>query len=352
MSLHAVILAGGSGTRFWPLSRRDHPKQFLKIINQRSLFQGTIERIFPLVPASQIWIVSNLCYQKHIIEQQRTYGIPSAQFLYEPWGKNTAPAIAWAASLIHQRDPESVMIVLPSDHLIQNKPAFWKCLKQALSLARYDFLVTLGIVPTRPEIGYGYLRIKSSVCAGQKISKVVQFTEKPAEEKARMFLRSGKYLWNSGIFIWKTSVFRRAVAEWLPDVFRIFAKPIAQNEVKRIWSKLPAISVDYGVLEKAKNVATVPAGEIRWTDLGSWQALYEVLKKDKDGNAGERNMTTVDCQNLLVKIQGQKKVRAFLGLKDLIVVDTPDALLICRRDQSQRVKEIVQQLQGRYPAVI
>ena len=342
-SIYVVILAGGSGTRFWPLSRQDRPKQFLNMLGSRSLFQQTLERIIPLVPTENVFIAANKQYHRVIQRQARIFKIPAKNILLEVAARNTAPAIAWAAARIAARDKNGVMVVLPSDHLILQPKKFLNLLKQAISLAQHGHLLTLGIVPTRPETGYGYLQIKSQQAHGGKIWRVVRFTEKPSLAKAKKIVRSGKYLWNSGMFIWRADVILAEFKKYLPAIYKQFSKRSDDQHTHKVWKSLPRISIDYGILEKARDVLTVPAQGIGWSDLGSWEALAEVLLKK--GNVLRGQVLAEGCRNTLVL--GNKKLIATIGLNDVVVVDTDDALLICRQDRSQEVKKIVDHLKAR-----
>lgn len=346
-NLFAVILAGGSGTRFWPLSRKKEPKQFLKIVGEKSLFQETLGRIKSKVKSNNIFVSTNSSYARIIQKQIATFNIPESNLLLEPEGKNTAPPICWAASIINKLNSEAIMVVLPSDHLIVNKTAFSKALNQAFRLAKDDHLVTLGIVPTRPEIGYGYLRTVIIKQSGKNFLRVQQFIEKPSQQRAKKFLKTKNYLWNSGMFVWKTQVILKEFKTHLPDIHNLFDQDNRWPFVKRHWHKLPNISVDYGILEKAKDVSAVPAGKIGWSDLGSWEALTEVLRKDQKGNILNPDVISLDCHDTFV--WSKKRLVATVGLNNIIIIDTPDALLVCRRDSSQRVKDIVACLKKRNP---
>ncbi len=328
-NLHAVILVGGSGTRFWPVSRQSRPKQFLNLIGKGSLLQQTIKRILSKVPAQNIWIVANRAHQEKIKRQVAGLGLQTSQILWEPQGKNTAPAIGWAASRIHARDPRAVMVVLPSDHLIQNAPRFSSALEKAVKLAGQDQLVTFGIVPTRPETGYGYLKTKKA----DGILRVEKFIEKPHLAKAKQFVKSSGYLWNSGMFVWKTEIILEAFKHYLPVVYA------ARRDFRKAWTKLPAISIDYGILEKVKNVVAVAAEGIGWSDLGSWESLAEILPKDKKGNSARGNVLSLDCHNTL--IWANKRLVTAIGVDNFVVIDTPDALLVCPKNRSQDVKKLV-----------
>ena len=342
-NLHAVILAGGSGTRFWPVSRQNRPKQFLVLVGKESLLRQTIRRVAPKVLAENVWIVANRRYQKEIKRHTSGLGIRASQILWEPKGKNTAPAIGWAAARMHARDPRAVMAVLPSDHLVQNARAFLNALDKALRLARQDQLVTFGIVPTRPETGYGYLKTKK---AGG-ILRVERFIEKPDLARAKDFVarknflcskNNFNYFWNSGMFVWKTETILEAFRKYLPSVYA------ARGNMLKAWPKLPAISIDYGILERADNVAAV-AADIGWSDLGSWESLAEILPKDKQGNSLKGNLVALDCRDTL--ILSNTRLVAAVGLQDMIVIDTPDALLVCPKHRSQDVKKLVETLKKR-----
>ena len=338
--IYAVILAGGSGTRFWPLSRKKKPKQFLHIAGEQTLLQQTIARICPQVLSDNIYIVTNAVYQTQVQKQCASFRVPKKNILLEPQGKNTAPAICWAASHIYKQDEKAVMLVLPSDHLILHPKAFLKQIKKGVDLAQNKHLVTLGIVPTRAETGYGYVKVQPTGRGQQKIYKVTQFTEKPDRKKAEQFLRSMKYLWNSGMFIWRCDVVLEEFKQHLPSVYRNLNEKTSQAAIKKIWHKLPGISVDYGILEKAKDVVTVPAGDIGWSDLGSWESLVDVAKKGQDGNILKGDFLQKECRNIFV--HSDKRLVAAIGLEDVVVVDTEDALLVCRKDCSQQVKDIVE----------
>lgn len=343
-NLYAVILAGGCGTRFWPVSRRLKPKQFLNIIGSKTLLQQTISRILARVIPANIYVVTGAVYQKEAERQTASFKIPRRNVLAEPEGKNTAPAVCWAALRIQRIHPDAVMAVLPSDHLIQKKKAFLKVLDQAVRLADGDHLVTLGIPPTRPETGYGYL--KTRPVKRENVLRVEKFIEKPNLVKAKQFLKINRrggfqirpYFWNSGMFVWKVSAILREFHKYLPSIPQLLAGTADQSHVKKVWGRMPNISVDYGILEKACNVAAVPADGIGWSDLGSWEALLEVLPKDKKGNSVTGNVLTLNCRDSL--IQGHRRLVAAIGLENMLVIDTPDAVLVCPKHLSQDVKKL------------
>ena len=237
------------------------------------------------------------------------------------------------------------MIVLPSDHLVLNKNAFLKNLDQAVKLAQQEYLVTLGIVPTRPETGYGYLKFLKKKTKGKIICYVQKFVEKPSLLKAKKFLKTKNYLWNAGIFIWKAATILNEFERHLPVIYRSFEEKNDHGHIKKIWHKLPSVSVDYGILEKAHNIVTIPSGNLNWSDLGSWEALTQVLKKDKNNNILHGDVISVDSRN--TSVFAKSRLIATVGLENIIIVDTPDALLVCRKDLSQKVKDIVAALKAK-----
>ena len=341
-SVYAVILAGGHGTRFWPASRRDRPKQFLNIPGPRSLLQETVDRLTTVVKRSHIFVITNKEYSAILREQIRGFRIPASNILLEPAPKNTAPAIAWAAARIHRRDSEAILGVFPSDHIIANRAAFQRVFRKAVRLAGRDVLVTMGIVPTRPETGYGYLQTAPAGAKSKKFLKVRRFIEKPSSARARRFLRRKNYFWNSGMFVWKTETILEEIKTHLPSVARFFERHRSPAAVKKNWSRLPAISIDYGVLEKSGRVAAVPAPSLGWSDLGSWEALAEIAAGDKQGNVLQGDVLALDCRGNFIRTD--KRLVAAADLRDLIVIDTPDALLVCPKSSSQKVKQIVERL--------
>lgn len=350
-NFYVIVLAGGSGTRFWPLSRASRPKQFLAIAGKETLLQQTLGRVRQKVAGKNIFIVTNAAYRREIDRQIAFFKVPKSNILLEPQGKNTAPAICWAAARVHRICPDAVLAVLPSDHLIQNKNAFLKILDKAAALARQEYLVTLGIVPTRPEIGYGYLKTAKMKKGG--ILKVARFTEKPDIVTARRFLEINRrdrfqtcpYLWNSGMFVWRADVILDEFKKYLPDIYKNVAADPRQARINKIWKDLPPISVDYGILEKSSRVVAVAAAGIGWSDLGSWESLAEILPKDAQGNSLHGDVLALDCRNTLIR--GGKRLIAAVGLEGLVVIDTPDALLICPGAVSQKVKDVVTALKAR-----
>ena len=348
MNLYAVIMAGGRGTRFWPASRQSRPKQLLSILGDRSLLRLTVERLLPFLPAERVLIVTG----QDIAPSVRTLvpEIPPGNFLLEPEGRNTGPGIGWAALHLCQHAADPVMAVLPSDHSIQDPAEFQRLLEAAADWAqRGHHLVTLAIRPTHPETGYGYIHM--GAYSGQvrdvTIHRVEEFREKPDSATAEGFLRAGTFFWNSGIFVWKASTILQALARHLPELHQGLQRMLGAlnrgnaQEAARQFRNLAPISIDYGVLEKAEDVYAIQ-GNFGWNDVGSWAAVYEQSPKDASGNACRGDLLTVEASGCLV--EAQDKLVALVGVKDLVVVDAGDALLICHRDRSQQVREVVERL--------
>ena len=369
-TLFAIILAGGSGTRFWPLSRETCPKQMLQIVGEDTLLRQTIKRIQDFVPPENIWIVTTEDKAQDIRFHLDPLG-PMAkeiQFITEPLGRNTAPAIGLTAVHLHQRFPESVMIVMPSDHAIPDREKFLEDLKLAIEGALKDYLVTFGIKPTRPETGYGYIKVKKSSKKGLNgLLKVGRFLEKPDIQRAKIFLSKEGYFWNSGIFVWKTSKLLAELQKHLPSLHKTLKeiesllfvrgepgkenqpnepiKPEKQDQRHALcamhYAKLESISIDYGIMERSKDVWMVPA-TFQWSDLGSWAALDEIIERDHAGNILRGNAVDIDSQNSI--IFSDKRLVATIGLKDMVVVDTPDATLVTAKERTQEVRKIVETL--------
>lgn len=344
--IHAVILAGGSGTRLWPLSRRQLPKQFLPLDGgEQSLLQATLDRLQPLVLPANALIVTGAEHARGEAYQ----ALHTFQTLLEPVGRNTAPAIALAAAWLSRNGDDPMLLVLPADHVIQDRSAFHEALQRAVASAETGALVTFGIRPTRPETGYGYIR---AVTDGSTVVPVERFTEKPDLATAEQFLAEGDYWWNSGMFVWKASSILAAVADHLPEVYEILERIRAdwalapgstdpQPAVEAHFAAMPSISIDYGVLERAEQVRLVPC-DIGWSDVGSWDAVHELGAKDARENVLQGNVVAIDCDNTL--IQGNGRLIAAVGVRDLCVVETADAILVAPRDQTQRVRELVDEL--------
>lgn len=348
-NIYAVIMAGGSGTRFWPLSRKAWPKQFLSLANtEETLLQSTVHRIRLLFAPANIYVVTA---ERHAqITSDQLPFIPPENILAEPIGRNTAPCVGWAAAHIRRKDPEGVVAVLPSDPQIEDENEYLIVLKRALLAAERGAIVTVGIAPTRPETGYGYLEVGETIDNG--IHRVNRFIEKPNLPKAKEFLEKGNYLWNSGMFFFRTDVILNAISMYLPDLYSAlegFDEAARQgNEtalVMRLYGSLPSISIDNGVMERSEHILVVP-GSFGWYDIGSWTTAWELARKDANGNALPSESVVLDARNCYARL-GQNKVIAMIGVEDLVVVDTPDALLVMKRDRAQDVKTLVDELNKR-----
>jgi len=333
---YAIILAGGAGTRFWPFSRELEPKQFMKIAGQESLLQSTIQRINGLVGPEQTYIVTNKVYFYEVKAQIAKFGIPDGNIILEPLGKNTAPAIGLCARLISAKDKEAVLLVLPSDHYIKNIGCFRKALKKAVICAKKDLLVTLGIKPGNPSTGYGYLKA-GNLRKGYR--KVDRFLEKPDLNKAIKYFKDKRFYWNSGMFIWKASVFLEETKKYLPGLYSSLRLINSVDDISKVWPRIKPVSVDYGIMEHSRRIALI-AADFYWTDLGSWEALSEIMPKDKKGNIASGDTLNLDSQGVYVFSRGNRLVST-IGIKDTIIADTPDALLVCHRKRTQEVKKLV-----------
>ena len=343
---YVVIMAGGIGSRFWPMSRTPHPKQFLDILGTgKSLLQQTWDRSKKVVPQENILIVTNAQYRGLVKEQLK--GIRASQILLEPARRNTAPCIAYAAFRIKAKNPNASMVVAPSDHLILKDQEYTDLIRKALNeVEQNDALITLGITPTRPDTGYGYIQFQES-SDDQGVHKVKTFTEKPDLEMAKELVASGEFLWNAGIFIWSVKGILSAFENLMPDMYQIFQEgeeTFATREEKKFietaYMQCKSISIDYGVMEKAKNVFTI-AADIGWSDLGTWGSLYSYSDKDEDGHVVQgKNVLTYDSKNCIVNVPKNKLV-VLQGMEDMIVVENDDILLVCRQEDEQQIKRIV-----------
>ncbi len=341
--MKTLILAGGKGTRLWPLSRELMPKQFIKLFDERSLFQRTVERALLFSKPSEIFIVTNEAYRFRILDDLRELGIdlPGENILLEPIAKNTLPAIVWATLKIEEDFGNSVVAVLPSDHVIDANEEYQEAFEKATELAM-SHLVTFGIKPTRPHTGYGY--IKPGERIGSLGYKVAEFKEKPNIETAKRYVESG-YYWNSGMFAFSTSLFIEEVRKHAPEVWEAFEEG---GDIEEAYRRVPEISIDYGVMERTDKAAVVPLNTF-WSDLGSFDAIYEVLEKDEDGNGVRVSGHGAEYINLSSKrnLVMTKRLTATIGVEDMIIVDTDDALLIAQRGEAQRVREVFKVLKER-----
>lgn len=335
-------MAGGIGTRFWPISRQSMPKQFLDILGVgKSFIRQTYERFLPLVDANNFFVVTNERYKdlilKHIPE------LSPEQILCEPIGRNTAPCIAYAAHVINSIDPNAEMIVTPADHYIAGEEIFQSAILECLDfVSKNDALMTIGIKPTRPETGYGYIQLSSQT----PLCRVKCFTEKPNLQLAETFVKCGEFVWNSGIFVWSVKSILAAFSSYLPEHHALFSSiskhyrtPLEDAAIRRVFSDSKAISIDYGVMEKAENVY-VKIGEFSWSDIGTWSSLFEHSERDENNNLTSDDFFLYDTSNSVISAPKNKAV-VVSGLDEYIVVDTDDVLMICPRSQEQSIKGFI-----------
>jgi mannose-1-phosphate guanylyltransferase len=338
---YVIILAGGSGTRFWPLSRRHLPKQFLKIIGQESLIVATIRRIRRIIRDKNIFVVTNKIYSQEIKKQLRQFKIPNENIIFEPSPKNTLPAIALCSQFVNLKDRNANILVLPSDHYIKDNIKFREAILKAGDYSKRGFLCLIGIKPNRPSLGYGYIKIV------RKIKKdafyVNSFYEKPALTKAHRLFRSKDIFWNSGIFYFKSETILKQLKTYEPELYKRIIKIKNVDDIERVWQGIKPISIDYGILERSKNLVMIP-GNFYWSDVGNWDCLYDLMPKDANNNVVLPNcdLLDLDTSNSLFYSYTSKRLIAALGLKDLIVVDTPDALLICTKEDTQGIKKLLE----------
>jgi mannose-1-phosphate guanylyltransferase len=345
---YGLILAGGRGTRFWPRSRKRHAKQVLNVTGERSLIQETVDRLAPAIPPERIWILTNDFVRDEIVRQLPA--VPQSQIIAEPAQRNTAPAIALAAHILHSIDPKAVFGVFPSDHIIGKPKRYLQFVKAALRAAEKGSIGVLGIQPRWPETGYGYIQFSKGVAAGSlEALKVVSFREKPNLNTAKRFLRAGCYFWNAGMFFWKAETVLEAMRRHQPKTATLISSLPAYThadfaaKLAEVFPLCESVSVDYGIIEHADNVVGLACDEFGWNDVGSWNAVYELLPRDSNANAARSELLCAESTGNYIDC-GSKLV-ALLGVKDLIVVDTPDALLVADRSRAQQVGDIVKLLE-------
>jgi mannose-1-phosphate guanylyltransferase len=354
--LFAVILAGGSGTRFWPASRRARPKQLLPLgkRSDQSLIAATVRRIEPLCPPERTLIATGA----HLLEATRRAlpWLPDSSFLGEPVARNTAPCIGWASAIARRRDPDALVMVLPSDHHVGDEPGFREAVARALAAAQQGALVTIGIAPNRPETGYGYIEADQELSPG--VRRVARFVEKPSRERAEQYLASGRHYWNAGMFFFRAEVMLQALAAHAPEIAGGVARIEAaaargaeaeRAETERVFAEVPSISIDYAVMEKAQPLWVVPAS-FGWNDLGSWESAWELGDQDADANVASPGCVLVDARGNLVQdlsSSEKRKLIALVGVENLCVIETDDALLVIPRERSQEVRHVVDALKAR-----
>lgn len=347
-------MAGGVGSRFWPISRAKQPKQFLDILRTgKTLLQQTFERYEYFCSTENIYIVTSKEYAQ--ITREQLPHISNNQILLEPVRRNTAPCIAYANEKIYCKNPNANVIVAPSDHIILNEDKFRNVINKGLDFtAKSDNLVTIGLKPTRPDTGYGYIQFDEEIQGIKSVHKVKTFTEKPNIDLAKMFVDSGEFLWNSGIFMWKLSTIKKSFATHLPDIATVFSE-ISQyyntdketEQIERVYATCKNISIDYGVMEKARNVYVV-AADFGWSDLGTWGSLFEYLPKNNDNNTGvTQNILAYETKNCMIDISSNK-IAVIQGLRDFIVAESGDLLLICKKSDEQNLRNIVNDIRKNF----
>lgn len=355
-NFYAIIMAGGIGSRFWPISRTSHPKQFLDILGiGKTLIQSTFDRFLKVCPKENIFVVTNENYKQLVSEQLPL--LNTNQILTEPIMRNTAPCVAYGCFKIESLNPDASIVVAPSDHLILDENAFVAAITKSLQMAHdEEYLITLGIKPSRPDTGYGYIQFTEEVI-GDDFHKVKTFTEKPNTELAKTFIQSGDFLWNAGIFVWSAKAITKAFNDHLPDMHEIFAEARSvyntekeQKYIHNVYQRCINISIDYGIMEKAENVYVLPA-DFGWSDLGTWASIYELSEKDYVGNAviPSEKVIMYDSSNCMVNVPADKVV-ILQGLHDYIVVEANNTLLICPRNQEQNVKQVVADVKQKFGA--
>jgi mannose-1-phosphate guanylyltransferase len=349
---YAVIMAGGGGTRLWPISRRETPKQLLPLLGKDTLFQSTVARLEKLFPPERILVVTVAEQAREM--QKQVPAIPVENYLIEPAPRGTASVVALAAAVLEKRDPQAAMAIQTSDHYIRNRDLFHYLIRAAFEVAQKNYLVTLGITPTYPSTGYGYIQQGTHLEGDFKypVYTVERFKEKPDEETAQKLLRSGDHSWNSGMFVWRADAILAEIERQMPELFKVVTKiaaawstPEQDTVIEENWFGLKSQTIDYGVMEKAERVAVLPAGGLGWNDVGSWDSLFDVLLPDMNGNvASNAQHLALDTNNTLVYAKNDHRLVVTIGLDDMVIVDADDVLMVCKVDQSQKVKDVVEHL--------
>ncbi len=351
-SFYAIIPAGGSGTRLWPLSRANKPKFLLPLPGPRTMIQETVHRLKPITDPTDRYIITGAAHAAAIARQVPE--IPDEQIIIEPTARGTGPAIGLGVAIAARRDPDAITGSFAADHVVEQPEAFIDTVKAAIEVAREGYLVTIGIPPGHPETGYGYIRSGTSIGQfnGLPAYKVVEFKEKPDLPTAKNYVESGEYLWNASMFVWKASTLLEEMHRWLPDVYSaleriadVWNTPSRETTFARIWPSIESVTIDHGILERSDRVAVVP-GDFGWSDLGDWHGLGELLSLNDEQNAVVGcDVIGIDSHDTVV--YGNNRTVALVGVDNLIVVDTPDVILVCNRSRAQSVKDIVEALKGR-----
>ena len=347
--MYALIMAGGVGSRFWPKSRLRTPKHLLTIMNEKTMLENTINRLDQIIKREDCYIITNKHQKANVLKS--IIDIREENVISEPFGRNTAAAIGYGAVKLVIKDPEAIMVVLPADHYIKNVTKFTKIISKAVDYCKKDpaSLITIGIEPTHPETGYGYIQTGHEIQKG--VRKVKSFAEKPNFDTAVRFLESGEFVWNSGIFIWKAETILKNIKAYIPDLYdnlmelkKALERNAPESAIERIYTEMRSISIDYGVMESAENVK-VFSGDFGWSDVGSWFEIYRLKDKDEKRNVVDcDNFISIDTEGCLISSDDKKKLIACIGLRDLSIIDTADSLLITPLSRSQDVKQIVEKI--------
>lgn len=350
--MYAVIMAGGGGTRLWPISRKETPKQLLPLLGKDTLFQSTVARLEKLFPPERILVVTVDEQAREM--QKQVPSIPINNYLIEPAPRGTASVVALAAAVLQKRDPQALMAIQTADHYIRNWDLFQYLIRAAFDVAQKNYLVTLGITPTFPSTGYGYIQQGEPLDGDYKypVYMVKRFKEKPDEATAQQLLRSGDHSWNSGMFVWHVDTILAEIQRQMPELYEVVNKISSawgtaeqENVVQSSWYDLKSQTIDYGVMEKAEQVAVLPAGGLGWSDVGAWDSLFDVLLPDMNGNvAANAQHLALDTHNTLVYAKTDERLVVTIGLDDMVIVDAGDVLMICKVDQSQKVRDVVDHL--------
>ncbi len=347
-NVYAVILAGGGGTRLWPLSRTVQPKHLLTLWGEQTMLRQTYERVQPLIPPERVMAITVAGHERAVQEQMP--GVPAANIVAEPLGRSTGPCVGLMAALIQQRDPGAIMVSLHADQVIQDEAGFRGVLQTAIGAAEEDHLVTVGIVPTEPATGYGYIQrgLLLGEVDGRAVYRVERFTEKPDQETAQSFIEIGDYFWNSGIFVWKVSAVLQEFRRWLPQLYgqltalgAVLDTARRDEEIARVWNEVEPVSIDVGIMERAHDVVVIPA-DIGWSDVGCWTSVADLSCQDDEGNVARGPHVLLDCQDTFVHSSG--RLVAAMGVQGLVIVETPEAVLVCPKELAQEVKQIVERL--------
>jgi mannose-1-phosphate guanylyltransferase len=353
---YAVVMAGGGGTRLWPLSRQSRPKQMLKLVDERTLFQAAVARLDGLFTPEHIFVVTVEEQAEEL--QAQAPEIPPENYLLEPMPRGTASVVGFAAIAIHNRDPQASMAVVTADHIIKNEEKYRQLLLSAYQTAQDGYLVTLGILPTYAATGYGYIQQGDLVGNYQDLNvyRALRFREKPSIEQAREMLESSDHAWNSGMFVWRVDRIMAEFSRQMPDLYsklmeisNAWDQPQIQEVIGTVWPRIKSQTIDFGIMENAENVAVIPAQGLGWSDVGTWDALFDVLPADENGNIVMGGMhVPIDTQDTLIYTNQEHRLIVTIGVEDLVIVDTGDVVLVCHKNQVQEVRQVVDQLKQKH----